>query len=109
MSKSAVSSQNKGGRLRTVDRRLWTVDFLLALFLLGCAVITSAQDDVPVPPLEAGTLLTFHPICVHFATALTVFGLALDWAGSWRQHPPWQYAGRLSFFAGVVAMGLAVL
>jgi uncharacterized membrane protein len=64
---------------------------------------------VPVPPLEAGTLLTFHPICVHFATALTVFGLALDWAGSWRHQTQWQSAGRLSFFAGVVAIGLAVL
>ena len=77
--------------------------------LLNCAGITWAQDDVPVPPLEAGTLLTFHPICVHFATALTVFGLALDWAGSWRHQTQWQSAGRLSFFAGVVAIGLAVL
>jgi len=79
------------------------------LFLSGCAARSYAQDDVPVPPLEAGLLLTFHPICVHFALALTMFGLACDWAGSWRQHPQWQYAGRLSFFAGVVATGLAVL
>jgi uncharacterized membrane protein len=41
--------------------------------------------------------------------ALTVFGLVLDWLGSWCQHTQWQYAGRLSFLAGVVATGLAVL
>jgi uncharacterized membrane protein len=77
--------------------------------ILNCAGIAWTQDDVPVPPLEAGTLLTFHPICVHFATALTIFGLVLDWAGSWRHQTQWQSAGRLSFFAGVVAIGLAVL
>ena len=82
---------------------------MLAALLLICAIVTYGQDDVPVPPLEAGALLTFHPICVHFATALTIFGLVLDWAGSWRQQGQWQHAGRLSFFAGVVAMGLAVL
>jgi uncharacterized membrane protein len=77
--------------------------------VLGGLTITGAQDDAPVPPLEAGALLTVHPICVHFATALTVFGLGLDWAGSLRGQAGWQHAGRLSFFAGVVAMGLAVL
>src|SRR6267143_4782842 len=106
---SAVSSQNKGVRLQTVDRGLWTVVFLLVLLPLSGTAFTYAQDTVPVPPLQAGTLLTFHPICVHFAIALTVFGLGLDWVGSWYQHPQWQYAGRLSFFAGVVATGLAVL
>lgn len=92
--------------LRTLDSRLWTLDFLL---VLGGFASAGAQDDVPVPPLEAGALLTVHPICVHFATALTVFGLGLDWAGSLRGQAGWQHAGRLSFFAGVVAMGLAVL
>ena len=89
--------------------RLWTLDLLLTVLFLSHVAVTYAQDDVPVPPLEAGALLTFHPICVHFATALTIFGLVLDWAGSWRQQGQWQHAGRLSFFAGVVAMGLAVL
>src|SRR5215510_14168334 len=84
-------------------------DFLPALLLFGGPGLTYAQDDVPVPPLQAGTFLTFHPICVHFAIALTGFGLVLDWLGSWRRHPRWQYAGRLSFLAGVVAIGLAVL
>jgi len=106
---SAVSSQREGGRPRAADRGLWTVDFLLALLLLGATGLTYAQDDVPVPPLRAGTFLTFHPVCVHFAIALTAFGLILDWLGSWRRHPPWQYAGRLSFLAGVVAIGPAVL
>ncbi|HKA54021.1 MAG TPA: DUF2231 domain-containing protein [Candidatus Binatia bacterium] len=92
-----------------MDRGLSTVDFLPALLLFGGPGLTYAQDDVPVPPLQAGTFLTFHPICVHFAIALTGFGLVLDWLGSWRRHPRWQYAGRLSFLAGVVAIGLAVL
>jgi uncharacterized membrane protein len=68
-----------------------------------------AQDDVPVPPLEAGTLLTLHPIFVHFATALTIFGFGLDWLGSARGRDLWQQAGRLSFLAGVTAIGLAVV
>jgi len=79
---------------------------LLSLYWLG---IVYAQDPVPVPPLETGALLAFHPICVHFAIALSVFGLLLDWIGSLRQQTPWQQAGRLSFLAGVVAIGLAVL
>ncbi|MGH8007825.1 MAG: DUF2231 domain-containing protein [Candidatus Binatia bacterium] len=54
-------------------------------------------------------LLNVHPICVHFAIALSVFGVILDWAGSLRQQSHWQQAGRLSFLAGVAAMGLAVL
>ncbi len=99
---SAVSSQHEGGRL-------WTLDLLLTVLFLGHATVTYAQDDVPVPPLEAGALLTFHPICVHFATALTVFGLLLDCVGSWCRQERWQHAGRLGFFAGVVAIGLAVL
>ena len=68
-----------------------------------------AQDGAPVPPLEAGLVLTLHPIFVHFAVALTVWGCALDCAGSLRRQPAWQRIGRPSFFAGVGAMGLAVL
>jgi len=82
---------------------------LCVLLTLGWSGVACAQDAVPVPPLDAGILLTFHPICVHFATALTVFGLVLDWIGSLRGQARWQQTGRLSFFAGVVAIGLAVL
>ena len=96
-------------RLGTLDFGPWTLDFLLVLIFLAWPASVYAQDDVPVPPLEAGALLIFHPICVHFATALAAFGLMLDWAGSWRRQAHWQHAGRLSFFAGVVAIGLAVL
>lgn len=62
-----------------------------------------------MPPLDAGVLLTLHPIFVHFAIALTVFGLVLDCAGSLRRQASWQHTGRTSFFAGVAAMGLAVV
>lgn len=62
-----------------------------------------------MPPLEAGVLLTLHPIFVHFAIALTIFGLVLDCAGSLCRHASWQQAGRGSFLAGVAAMGGAVV
>lgn len=81
-----------------------------AFFTLGYQLTPAwAQDQVPVPPLETGFLLTLHPVFVHFAIALTVFGLILDCAGSFSQQSQWQQSGRLCFFAGVVATGLAVL
>jgi uncharacterized membrane protein len=81
---------------------------LLSVMIAG-AQYCQANDEVPVPPLEGGFLLVIHPIAVHFAVALTSFGLILDWVGALRQERPWQDAGRLSFFAGVVACGVAVL
>src|SRR5262249_61024165 len=107
--RSAISSRDGEDRPRTPDPGPRTLQFGFVFLLLGGPGLTYAQDDVPVPPLQAGTFLTFHPICVHFAIALTGFGLVLDWLGSWRRHPRWQYAGRLSFLAGVVAIGLAGL
>jgi uncharacterized membrane protein len=95
--------------MTVTDLRLWTSSALFMFLALGWPAHIWAQDETPVPPLEAGLLLTLHPIFVHFAIALTVFGLILDCAGSlWRQDH-WQHAGRLSFLAGVVATGLAVL
>ena len=76
------------------------------LWLVARAV---AQDGAPVPPLEAGLVLTLHPVFVHFAVALTVWGCVLDCAGSVWHRPGWQRLGRPSFFAGVGALGLAVL
>jgi uncharacterized membrane protein len=81
--------------------------------VVSCLLVTVtgvvAEEEVPVPPLESGFLLILHPICVHFALALTLFGLGLDWVGSrWRQ-TQCQYVGRCSFFAGVVALGFAVI
>lgn len=73
------------------------------------ATLTWAQDGIPAPPLEAGLVLTLHPIFVHFATALTVFGAVCDGLGSVRHQPRWQDAGRPCFYAGVVAMGLSVV
>ena len=76
------------------------------LWLVARAV---AQDGAPVPPLEAGLVLTLHPVFVHFAVALTVWGCVLDCVGSVWRRPGWQRLGRPSFFAGVGALGLAVL
>ena len=110
---------NLAGRQQTARGSVFAFPFVLSACCLvfswflfqtsGWVSVAPAQDDVPVPPLEAGPLLIFHPVCVHFATALTIFGLVLDWVGSWQRHADWQQAGRLSFFAGVVALGLAVL
>lgn len=82
---------------------------LVGLSWVGSATLVWGQDGVPVPPLDAGWVIRFHPVFVHFATALTVFGAVLDSLGSVRQRPGWQEAGRPCFYAGVVAMGLSVL
>ena len=66
-----------------------------------------AQDNVF--SLEDGALLIFHPIIVHFAIALFLFGCATDFLGSVRSQPKWQEVGRSCFFSGVIALGLAVL
>ena len=59
--------------------------------------------------LEDGTLLVFHPIVVHFAVALTLFGFLLDLIGSvWRRALA-QQIGCACFLAGVVAVGGAVV
>lgn len=91
--------------------RLWLppafyfLPFTFCLFR-GAAL---AQADVPVLPLEEGPLFIFHPIAVHFAIALTCFGCVLDWLGSVRGQFVWQQAGKICFFAGVVALGFAAL
>ncbi|MGE0679645.1 MAG: DUF2231 domain-containing protein [Candidatus Binatia bacterium] len=59
--------------------------------------------------LEEGFLLVFHPVVVHFAIALTLFGFAVDWLGSLRRQIHTQQIGRACFLAGVVALGLAVI
>ncbi len=68
-----------------------------------------ADEGVPVPPLDAGLIVSLHPVCVHFAIALIVFGMLLDCGGSLGGRPDWQQAGQIGFFAGVGAVGLAVL
>lgn len=68
-----------------------------------------AQEDFLLPALDAGVIVVIHPICVHFAVALTVFGCVLDWLGAVRGERGWQQAGCLSFCVGVAAIGLAVL
>jgi len=59
--------------------------------------------------LEGGLLLVFHPIVVHFAIALTLFGFVMDGVGSLRGHMLFLQTGRVCFLWGVVALGVAVL
>jgi uncharacterized membrane protein len=59
--------------------------------------------------LEEGPLLIFHPIVVHFAIALVLFGVVFDCVGSVRDHARVQDVGRVCFLAGVAALGVAVV
>lgn len=59
--------------------------------------------------LDEGSLFIFHPVVVHFAVALTLFGFVVDWIGSLRGQAKTQDIGRRCFLAGVVALGGAVL
>ncbi len=68
-----------------------------------------ADEGVPVPPLDSGLIVLLHPVCVHFAIALVVFGVLLDCGGSLGGRRDWQQAGKIGFLAGVGAVGLAVL
>lgn len=95
-----------------LDLGFWTAlqALLLSLCILGYSpLIALAEEGVPVPPLEEGALFIFHPIAVHFAIALTVFGSALDCVGSVQKQREWQQAGKVCFLAGVIALGLAAL
>lgn len=78
----------------------------------GCVLTAGfgwADDGVPVPPLDAGLIVLLHPVCVHFAIALVVFGVLLDCGGSLGRRRDWQQTGKIGFLAGVCAVGLAVL
>ncbi len=82
------------------------------LLIAGSALTVGfgwADEGVPVPPLDAGLMVLLHPVCVHFAVALIVFGVFLDCGGSLVERPDWQQAGQIGFFVGVGAVGLAVL
>ncbi len=52
--------------------------------------------------------VAIHPIFVHFAVALTLFGVGLDAFGLYAGRREWHAAARLSLICGVVGMGLAV-
>ena len=77
--------------------------------VIGMVTQSFADAGVPVPPLDAGLVLTLHPIFVHFAIALIVFGMLLDCGGSILRNRDWQRAGQIGFFVGAGAVGLAVL
>lgn len=59
--------------------------------------------------LEEGYVFIFHPIVVHFAIALVLFGVVADCFGSLRRQMQMQEVGRACFLSGVVALGLAVV
>ena len=90
-------------RLRSVQA------FALCLlpFALSCPSLAWAQSSAL--SLEEGTFLVFHPVFVHFAIALLLFGFVIDWCGSMLEQTQTQSTGRFCFLAGVLALGLAVM
>jgi len=90
--------------------KLWRQ--VCCLLGVGCVLTVGfgwADEGVPVPPLDAGLIVLLHPVCVHFAIALVVFGVLLDCGGSLGGRRDWQQTGKIGFLAGVGAVGLAVL
>jgi uncharacterized membrane protein len=83
--------------------------FCLLPFDLFVPLLLCAQERISFSALEEGPLFIFHPIVVHFAIALTLFGFAVDWLGSLRGQMYIQQIGRACFLAGVIALGLAVV
>ncbi len=82
------------------------------ILIAGCVLTAGlgwADEGVPAPPIDSGLIVPLHPVCVHFAIALIVFGLLLDCGGSLSGRRDWQQAGQIGFFAGVGAVGLAVI
>ena len=92
------------------NRKLWKQ--ACGIIGAGCVLTAGfgwADEGVPVPPLDAGLIVALHPVCVHFAVALIVFGVLLDCGGSLGGRRDWQQAGKIGFCTGVGAVGLAVL
>lgn len=64
---------------------------------------------MPLAPSETGIAILLHPISVNFAVGLLVFGLLSDFYGAYFVRPDWQYTGKVTFLAGVVSVGVAVV
>jgi len=58
--------------------------------------------------MEYAIPAAIHPIFVHFAIALTLFGVGLDAFALFRGKRHWHEAARMNFIGGVVAMAAAV-
>jgi uncharacterized membrane protein len=79
------------------------------LAALSWSVVVYAQEENLALSLESGAILLIHPIAVHFAIALVLFGFITDWFGSLSGHAQARQIGRSCFLAGVGALGFAVL
>jgi uncharacterized membrane protein len=58
--------------------------------------------------MEYAIPAAIHPIFVHFAIALTLFGVGLDAFALFRGKSHWHEAARMNLIGGVVAMAAAV-
>src|SRR5262249_1131606 len=88
--------------IRSMDRQVNKV--VMTLRLDDCRLSFGGTVS-----LEEGYILIFHPIVVHFAIALVLFGFVVDCFSSLRGQTQMQEAGRGFFLSGGVALGLAVV
>ena len=88
-----AGEERKNERWRVLMRRMSSAVGLV----IGMVTQSFADAGVPVPPLDAGLVLTLHPIFVHFGIALIVFGVLLDCGGSIMRNRDWQRAGQIGF------------
>lgn len=107
--RSQIKDQKSKLGASGVRFRLELFAFRFPLSALGWSIVAHAQETDAVLSLESGALFIVHPILVHFAIALLLFGFLTDWFGSLREQESTQQAGRLCFLVGVGALGLAVL
>src|ERR1044071_3407889 len=87
---------------------LWSFLTALSSALLFPSVLW-ARENTSSLSLEENSPFIFHPIVVHFAIALVLFGFVVDCFSSLRGQAQMQEAGRICFLSGVVALGLAVV
>jgi len=59
--------------------------------------------------MEFGTVVAIHPIFVHFAIALTLFGVGLEVAALLRGRSDWHQLAKLNLVAGGLGIAAAVL
>jgi uncharacterized membrane protein len=105
--KSKVASQKSKIGEAEFCLRFVVICFFSVLLFAFSTDLGWTQDNVSV--LEDGALLVFHPIIVHFAIALVLFGFATDFLANVRSQTKWQEIGHVCFFSGVIALGLAVV
>ncbi len=111
MKRQKAKSKKQKAKVRLPSSLFMSRSFLMSLLspVLFFPLVLWAQEHPSRASLEEGTLLVFHPIIVHFAIALVLFGFVVDCFGSVYEQMRTQEVGRTCFLAGVAALGAAVI